>query len=194
LKSEIVPHLFINGDWNFQLAQIKIDPANRSEAIKIIESSWKGLHPDNYFQYEFLSESLDEFYEDESKMSNFINLFAMVGILIGCLGLYGLVSFVCLKRTREVSIRKVLGDTVENILVLLSKEFVILLVVAFLIAVPLGWFAMDRFLEEYTYKIEIEWPVFLLAGGLTMTVALLTIVFKTLKTVFVNPAETLKYE
>lgn len=194
LKSEIVPHLFINGDWNFQLAQIKIDQAQSASAINVIETSWRELHPDNYFEYEFLSQSLNAFYADESKMSNFIKLFAFVGILIGCLGLYGLVSFVCARRTKEVSIRKVLGAKVANVLILLSKDFVILLAVAFLIAVPIGWFAMDRFLEEYTYKIDIDWAVFVWAGGLTMTVALLTIVLKTLKTVFVNPAETLKYE
>jgi predicted lysophospholipase L1 biosynthesis ABC-type transport system permease subunit len=127
-------------------------------------------------------------------MSNFIKLFAFVGILIGCLGLYGLVSFVCARRTKEVSIRKILGATLSNILVLLSKDFLILLTVAFVIAIPIGWFAMDRFLQEYTYKIEIDWTVFAWAGSLTMTLALLTIVLKSVRTVLINPAETLKYE
>ena len=193
-KAEIVPHLFMNGDWNFQLAQIKIDQAQTASAIGHIEASWRELHPDNYFEYEFLSESLDAFYENEDKMSNFIKLFAFVGILIGCLGLYGLVSFVCARRTKEVSIRKILGATLSNILVLLSKNFLILLIVAFVIAIPIGWFAMDRFLQEYTYKIEIDWTVFAWAGSLTMTLALLTIVLKSVRTVLINPAETLKYE
>ncbi|HEX5171872.1 MAG TPA: FtsX-like permease family protein, partial [Cyclobacteriaceae bacterium] len=194
LKSEVVPHLFMNAGWNFQLAQIKIDPLHSKKAIALVEKYWKEIHPNNYFEYEFLDDSLNIFYDNERKFSNFIQLFGLTGIVIGCLGLYGLVSFVCVKRTKEISVRKVLGATLTNILHLLSKEFLILLSIAILIAIPVGWFIMNRFLHEYAYQINIHWSVFLLAGMLTLFVALLTVTFRSVKTALVNPAENLKSE
>lgn len=194
LKSEVAPHLYMFGDWNFQLAQIKIDPSQATSAITHIEKYWKDLHPDNYFEYEFLSESLNTFYEDERKLSNFIILFAVVGIVIGCLGLFGLVSFVCAKRTKEVSIRKVLGATVSNIIALLSRDFIVLVLLAFVIAIPIGWYLMNEFLQQYTYHTQMHWTVFALAGFLTVVLALITVGLKSFKTALTNPAENLKYE
>jgi ABC-type antimicrobial peptide transport system permease subunit len=194
LKSKIVPHLYMNAGWNFQLAQIKIDPSYQAQAVKVVEKTWKAIHPDNYFEYEFLNDTLGEFYDNEKKFSNFIQLFSIAGLLIGCLGLYGLVSFVCIKRTKEISIRKVLGATLANILNILSKELFILLSVAIIIAIPLGWFMMNQFLQHYAYRVEIQWNVFLIAASLTLLVALLTITFRTVKTAVINPAENLKSE
>lgn len=190
-KSVIVPHLFLNANWNFQMAQIKIDPLKPREALQHIEKSWKRLHPDGYFEYEFLEDDLKRFYEGDRKLSNFISLFAVVGIVIGCLGLYGLVSFVCARRTKEVSIRKVLGATLFNIVTLLSREFLVLVLMAFMIAIPVGWYVMNLFLQEYAYQIAIHWSVFALAGLLTLVIVLFTAGFKSFNAALMNPAEGL---
>jgi putative ABC transport system permease protein len=121
-------------------------------------------------------------------------LFAVVGIVIGCLGLFGLVSFVCAKRSKEVSIRKVLGATVSNIMSLLSRDFIVLVFVAFLLAVPIGWYVMDQFLSSYTNHVEIHWSIFLIAGCITLALALITAGAKSFSTAKMNPAQSLKNE
>lgn len=194
LKTEIPPHLYMYGNWNFSLAQIKIDLSQSAAAIAHIENHWKVLHPDNFFEYEFLSDDLNLFYEEERKLSNFIILFAVVGILIGCLGLFGLVSFVCAKRSKEVSIRKVLGATVSNIMTLLSRDFILLVFLAFILAAPIGWYVMDQFLTRYTNHIEIHWSIFVLAGFSTLLLSLITVCTKSFSTAMTNPSENLKCE
>ncbi|MBA4054519.1 MAG: ABC transporter permease [Marivirga sp.] len=194
LKSEVPPHLYMFGNWNYQLAQIKIDVSKIQTAVEHIRQSWTELHPNHFFDYELLSESLKTFYEDERKLSNFIILFAVVGITIGCLGLFGLVSFVCARRTKEISIRKVLGATLANIISLLSRDFILLVLVAFVIAIPIGWIVMDKFLQQYTYHTSIHWSVFAIAGFATGLLALVTVGLKSLGTALLNPAESLKYE
>ena len=194
LKAEIPPHLYLNGNWNFQLAQIKIDPLQSAGAIRSVENHWKEMHPDNYFEYKFLSDELNTFYEDERKFSNFILLFSAIGIAIGCLGLFGLVSFVCVRRSREISIRKVLGATLSNIITLLSRDFFVMVLIALVIAVPLGWYLMNNFLQRYTYHIEMKWTVFAIAGIMTIVLALFTVIIRSFKAAHENPVERLKCE
>ena len=193
-KSEIPPHLYMNGDWNFQMAQIKVDSRHTASAIDIVQKYWTEMHPENYFEYHFLSDELKSFYEDERKFSNFIMLFSALGITIGCLGLFGLVSFICVRRSKEISIRKVLGATLSNVITLLSKDFLLLVFISFILAVPLGWVLMTNFLQRYTYHIEITWVAFGLAGVATITLALLTVIIRSLSTARENPVEKLKCE
>jgi ABC-type antimicrobial peptide transport system permease subunit len=194
LKAATPPHLYLYGNWNFQLAQIKIDSTQSSDAIALVEKYWRELHPNNYFEYDFLADELDEFYQDESKLSNFIVVFAIVGILVGCLGLFGLVSFVCAKRSKEVSIRKVLGATLANIVRLLTLDFLILVSLAFILATPIGWYLMDQWLNNYENHITIHWTVFLVAGLLTLVLAFITVCARSLSTARMNPADSLKCE
>jgi putative ABC transport system permease protein len=194
LKSEIMPHLYMNSSWNLGLAQIRIDPVQRSRAVRTVEKYWTEMHPESYFDYQFLSDDLTDFYEDERKFSNFILLFSVVGISIGCLGLFGLVSFVCLRRSKEISIRKVLGATLSSIVALLSRDFLLMVVIAFIIATPIGWYLMNQVLQQYTYHIEIRWSVFALAALVTLSLALLTVVFRSFGTANENPVERLRGE
>jgi len=194
LKYEISPHLYMNASWNFRLAQIKIDPLQPTKAIGTVEKYWEKMHPESYFEYHFLSDDLTAFYEDERKFSNFILLFSVVGISIGCLGLFGLVSFVCVRRSKEISIRKVLGATMPNIITLLSKDFLLMVAIAFVIAIPIGWYLMNEFLQRYTYHVEIRWSVFAVAALFTFTLALLTVVFRSLGTANENPVDRLRGE
>lgn len=194
LRSSIVPHVFLYADWNFQEASIRIDPKQQSQALQHIEQHWKAVFPNYYFEAKFLDQNIQAFYDDERKLTNFLTLFAAVGILIGCLGLFGLVSFVVTQRTKEIGVRKVLGATVASIVSLLSKDFLKLVLVAFAIAAPIGWYAMSRFLEEYQYKIDIDWWVFALAGGLAGLIALLTVSVQSVKAALTNPVTSLRSE
>ncbi len=194
LKSRIVPHFYIYGPWNFQTASIRLNPESLSAGIDILEKYWTSLFPDDIFEYQFLSESMKGFYENERKISNILSLFAIASTLIGCMGLYGLIYFVCISRTKEFGIRKVLGSTVAGIVTLLSKDFVKLILIAFVIAAPVGWYLMDSFLQNYTYTVSITFDVFLIAGVTAIIVTLLAIGYQSLKTAMSNPSEALRDE
>ncbi|MFD1145219.1 ABC transporter permease [Larkinella insperata] len=194
LRSSIVPHVFLYADWNFQQASIRIDLRQQPLALRHIEEDWRAIFPNHYFESRFLDQDIRAFYDDERKITNFLTLFAAVGILIGCLGLFGLVSFVVTQRTREIGVRKVLGATVTSIVSLLSKDFLKLVLIAFVIAAPIGWYAMHRFLQEYTYRIEIDGWIFALAGGLAGLVALLTVSVQSVKAALTNPVNSLRSE
>lgn len=194
LKTKLIPHVYVYAGWNFQLASIRIDNSKKAEAIEHIGEHWKALFPNHYYEPKFLEDDIKSFYDSERKLSNFLQIFAVLGILIGSLGLFGLVSFVVTQRTREIGVRKVLGATVYSIVHLISRDFMKLMLIAFVIAAPIAWYAMHSFLEEYTYKIDIEAWVFVLAAGLSVGVALLTISFQGIKAALVNPVKSLRSE
>jgi putative ABC transport system permease protein len=194
LKTKLMPHVYVYADWNFQLASIRIDNSKRAEALAHIGGHWKAMFPNNYYEPKFLEDDINSFYESERKLSNFLQIFAVLGVLIGSLGLFGLVSFVVTQRTKEIGIRKVLGATIYGIVELISRDFLILMLIAFVIAAPIAWYAMQSFLKEYTYKIDIEAWVFVLAAGLSVGVALLTISFQSIKAALMNPVKSLRSE
>jgi len=194
LKSGIVPHLYSFRKNQFSLASFRIDPSAAQEAIGLIGKYWNQEFPDNYFKYSFLDTDLRTFYDDESKFSNMLTAFAGVGIFIGCLGLYGLVSFVCTRRIKEIGIRKVLGASISSILILLSGNFLVLVTVAFAVAAPIAWYVMQCFLEQYTNHIEIPWSVFAIAGGITLVMTLVPVGWQSLMASRANPSDSLKYE
>jgi putative ABC transport system permease protein len=192
LKSKLIPHVYMYGSWNFQLASIRIDPHKKAAALAHIGEKWKGIFPNNYYKPSFLEDDINGFYENEQKLTNFLKLFAMIGIVIGSLGLFGLVSFVVTQRTKEIGVRKVLGATGASIVSLLSKDFLKLVLVAFAIASPIAWYLMKQFLKEYTFKIDIEPWVFVLAGAVSTGVALVTISVQSIRAAMMNPAESLR--
>jgi putative ABC transport system permease protein len=194
LKNNLMPHVFVYGSWNFQLASIRVDPAQKAVALQHIGQHWKALFPNFYYDPRFLEDEINGFYDNERKLSNFLTLFAAVGILIGSLGLFGLVSFVVTQRTKEIGIRKVLGATAASIVTLLSGDFIKMVGIAFLIASPLAWYAMNSFLKGYTYKINIEIWVFAAAGLLSVVTALLTISLQSIKAALMDPVKSLKSE
>ncbi|GAB3729926.1 ABC transporter permease [Spirosoma lituiforme] len=194
LRSSIVPHIFLYTNQNFQTASIRIDPQQTKKAIAHIEQYWKALFPNAYFKPTFLDQDLRAFYDDERKLTNFLTLFAIVGIFIGCLGLFGLVSFVVTQRTKEIGVRKVLGATVAGIVALLSKDFLKLVLIAFVMASPIAYYAMSQFLADYEYKITIDWWVFALAGILAVGIALLTVSFQSVRAALMNPVKSLRSE
>lgn len=194
LKSKLIPHIYVYGAWNFQLASIRIDNSKKAEALKHIGEHWKADFPNYYYEPKFLEDDIRTFYDSERKLSNFLQIFAVLGVLIGSLGLFGLVSFVVTQRTKEIGVRKVLGATVYSIVQLISRDFLKLMLVAFIIAAPIAWYAMQQFLKEYTYKTDVSVWVFVLAAALSVGIAMLTISFQSIKAALTNPVKSLRSE
>ena len=146
------------------------------------------------FTYEFLDDRIAGFYKQEQKLYTAFRFFVGIAILIGCLGLYGLITFAAIQRTKEVGIRKVLGASLPNIVYLFSKEFITLIVIAFLIAAPLAWYAMNNWLQNFAYKIPVSWWMFAAAGLLAIFIALLTVSFQAIRAALANPVKSLRSE
>ena len=144
--------------------------------------------------YAPLDSLYNETYLAEQKMGNILRIFAMLTIFVACLGLFGLVTFTAEQRIKEIGVRKVLGASVTQIVSLLSKDLIILVVISFIVAFPLGYYLMNIWLQDFAYKVEIQWWVFVLAGMSTMLIAFFTMSFTTVKSALVNPAEILKSE
>ncbi|MFC5410251.1 ABC transporter permease [Larkinella bovis] len=177
-----------------RLFSIKLQAQNRAETLKFIQQEWDRYFPEKGFAYTFLDESLARLYESEQRLSKLIGYFAGLAVLISCLGLYGLVSLVTQQKTKEIGIRKVLGATVSSIVGLISRDFVILVVISLVIASPLAWWAMNKWLAEFAYKIDVEWWMFALAGVLAVAVTLLTVSFQSIKAALMNPVKSLRSE
>ena len=140
-----------------------------------------GFYPEYIFEYDFLDQQIGEFYEDEKRMSVLLTIFSSIAIFIGCLGLFGLATFMANQKTKEIGVRKVLGASVESIVILFSREYVKLILIGFLFAAPIAWFIMNKFLEEFTYKIDIGPAIFFISLGITLFIAMLTIGYKSIK-------------
>ena len=181
-------------DFMLQKGSFRIDMSQAQTAIQAIEKAFTTTFPETYFTYEFLDDELATFYEQEQKTSRLLTLFSFIAIFIGCLGLYGLVSFMAAQKTKEVGIRKVLGASVQHIVSLFTKEFAQLLGIAFLIAVPLVWYFMQEWLEEFPNRIELEWWMFALAGLVGIVIAGITISFQSIRAATANPVKALRTE
>jgi putative ABC transport system permease protein len=178
----------------YQIYAVKINRNNVTATLAALEKTWSGLHPDQIYEYQFLDDHIAEFYQSEDRMLKFIQAFSLIAICIGCLGLYGLVSFMAAQKTKEIGIRKVLGGSIVHILWLFGKEFSRLIALAFLIAAPIGWWVMNGWLQDFKFKIEIGAWIFLLAIGITFTIAALTVGYQAMKAALMNPARSLSSE
>jgi putative ABC transport system permease protein len=141
-----------------------------------------------------LDEQIDALYRSEQQISQIFSVFALLAVLIACLGLFGLAAYAAEQRTKEIGVRKVLGASVPQIVMLLSKDFTRLVLVAFVVAVPLAYIAMQRWLDSFAFRIEISWPIFLIAGLATLGVAWLTVGYQSVKAALSDPAKSLRYE
>jgi putative ABC transport system permease protein len=195
LKEKIRPQLFV-ADPSFPLSDlwIKIRPGDVPRTLNVIGRTFRQLHPFVPFQYEFKDESNRRQYEAEAKWKQIITFGALLTIFISCIGLFGLTTFAAERRTKEIGIRKVLGASVGQITALLSGDFLRLVGLAFVLAVPAGWYAAHRWLQNYEYRLPISGWVFALAGGLALLVALLTIGFRAIRAALANPVHSLRSE
>jgi len=160
----------------------------------MVKTEWSKFFPGNTFEYFFLDDHFDEQYKADQRFGQVFGLFTMLAILVACLGLFGLASFTTIQRTKEIGIRKVLGASVPRILKLLYREFAILLVIAFLVAVPLAWLTVSNWLQGYAFRIDIHWSFFTIPFAAILVIALLTVSFQSIKAAVANPVKSLRTE
>jgi putative ABC transport system permease protein len=173
---------------------VRVAPENSRTTMSQIEAVWNQNFPHRPFEPIFLDERLANAYRADAMFGQIVGAFAILAIFIAGLGLLGLASFTVEQRTKEIGIRKVLGATVANVIALLSKEFVKLVLAANLLAWPLAYYAMHKWLQDFAYRIEIGWWVFALAGGMALLIALLTVSTQAVKAALSNPVDALRYE
>ncbi|MGH7601128.1 MAG: FtsX-like permease family protein, partial [bacterium] len=178
----------------YGIVLIKIKSTDIPKTIAAIENVWKRVNPNTPFEYHFLDETIDRQYAAEKKISAMANYFTILAIAISCLGLFGLAAFAAERRTKEIGVRKVLGATVTNIVSMLSQDFVKLVLVANIIAWPVAYFAMNKWLQNFAYRIDLGWWVFVFAGGAALLIALLTVSTQALKAALANPVDSSRYE
>lgn len=173
---------------------IKVGPGDVAGAVRRIEQTWHEILPGRPFSFSFLDDDMAALYHTERRWSKMLTYSASLAVLIACMGLFGLTTLSTVRRTKEVGIRKVLGASVSGIVALLSREFVVLVLVASLAAVPLAYFAMDRWLDNFAYHIDLSWWMFALAGAAALAVALLTVSYQAVKAALADPVKSIRYE
>ncbi len=194
LREPIEATILYNRVRRYETLSLKINPTDIQQTIKQVEQKWVSTYPDYIFSYKFLDEEIKEFYEQEEKMSTLLTVFTSVAIFIGCLGLFGLATFMANQKTKEIGVRKVLGASVESIVLIFSKEYVKLIVLGFALAAPVAWYVMNQWLSDFAYKIEIGPSIFLIGLGITFLIALVTVGYRSIRAATVNPVDSLRSE
>ncbi len=179
---------------NYGRIAMRINTKNIPALISQVEKTWNNMAPGQPFSYTFLDADFNKIYDAEQRTGKLFITFAVFAIFIACLGLFGLVTYAAEQRIKEIGIRKVLGASVGEIVTMISKDFVKLVLIAFVIAFPVGWWMMNKWLQGFAYRINISWWVFALAGALTIAIALITVSFQAIKAALANPAKSLRTE
>jgi putative ABC transport system permease protein len=192
LHEVIAPLIMLNNPYGGLIIRTKTKEI--AGLLTSMEEKWKTFHVEEPFSYALLDELYNETYLAEQNMGSILKVFGALTIFVACLGLFGLVTFTAEQRIKEIGIRKVLGANVGQIVALLSKDLIILVIISFLIAFPLGFYLMNRWLQDFAYKIEVQWWVYLLAGLTTLLIAFLTMSFKTIRCALANPMNSLRSE
>ncbi len=194
LEKQIKPIVLGSFRQVYRLINIKIQPQQVRQTLAAVEKLWNNTYPDFTYEYQFLDDKIASLYKQESRLSELYQIFAGIAIFISCLGLYGFVSFMAMQRTKEVGIRKVLGASVINIAYLISREFTVLIGVAFLIATPLAYYFMHQWLQRFAYRINIGVGIFSLTILIAEIIAWLTVGYQAIKAAVANPAKSLRTE
>jgi putative ABC transport system permease protein len=181
-------------DWGFSTLSVKLSAGKTREAIAFVESVWRRNFPENPLEYQFLDDHFTEVYRADMQVSRMVGILAALAIFISCLGLFGLASYSAERRIREIGIRKVMGASIRSIVLLLSRHFIRLVLIANLIAWPLAFWAIHRWLEDYAYRIPISWWVFAAAGVAALLIALVTVSLLAIKAALANPVKSLRTE
>jgi putative ABC transport system permease protein len=194
LRREVEPMALLLYPDYIRDISIRIKPGEVGRTLNFIQQKWESLFPEEQFEYSFLDSRINQLYESEKKMQNLFVIFSALSILVACLGLLGLVSFTAELRTKEIGIRKVLGASTGGVIVLLSKEFIKWILLANIVAWPLAWFMANKWLQNFAYRTNIGWIVFVLAAFMTMLIAIFTFIFQTVRTACAKPVNSLRYE
>jgi len=194
LHEKIAPLFFIIETTFFTELAVRIRTTETEKTIEGLRKKWAGIEPQNPFTYNFFDEGFNRLYISETRTASIVRIFSILAIFIACLGLLGLATHSTQQRVKEIGIRKVLGASIGSIVTLLSKDFLKLVLIAALIAFPVSWWAMNNWLSEFAYRINIQWWVFLIAGGIALIIALATVSFQAIKAAIVNPVKSLRSE
>jgi len=193
-RHDLAPLLVTTNITMYNQAGIKLATTNMSSTLQAVKTIWEQTFPNFVYEYRFLDDKIASFYKQENQLSQLYKIFAIIAIFLSCLGLYGLVSFMAVQRVKEVGIRKVLGASVGSVIYLFSKEFIILVAIGFVIASPIAWYFMDKWLQDYVYRINISWWIFLVGGISAVIIALITVSFQAIKAALANPVKSLRTE
>ncbi|MGF1671902.1 MAG: ABC transporter permease [Balneolaceae bacterium] len=194
LHSEIKPLIIPFLNWTPQMIAVRLAPGQVNQQLSAIQAIWNQFVTNRPINIEFLDQNLQAWYENEQRISQLFQIFTILALFIACLGLFGLAAYTAQVRTKEIGVRKVHGASVPNLIGFMSKEFAKLVVIAIVIAVPISWLAMNKWLEGFAFRIELSWWIFLLAATLAMIVALLTVSYQAIKAALMNPVESLRNE
>jgi len=179
---------------NYGRIAIRINTKNIPLLISQVQNKWNGMAPGQPFSYSFLDADFNKVYNAEQRTGKLFITFAVFAIFIACLGLFGLVTYAAEQRIKEIGIRKVLGASVGEIVTMISKDFLKLVLIASVIAFPIAWWTMNKWLQSFAYRINISWWVFGVAGLLTIAIALITVSFQAIKAAIANPVKSLRTE
>jgi putative ABC transport system permease protein len=192
-RQKIAPLMLLSGHSTGAII-LKIKTADVKSLIGNIKTEWDNFRSEAPFSYSFLDEQYASLYASEQQTGKIFTVFSCIALIIASLGLFGLAAFMIRLRVKEIGIRKVLGASTGSITVMLSKEFLRLIVIASIISFPITWFAMNKWLQDFAYRISIQWWVFLLAGAIALVVAAITISFQSVKAALANPVKSLRSE
>jgi len=191
---DAVGPLIIEMGESFGKIAMRVNTKNIPGLISQVQDKWNTMAPGQPFSYSFLDEDFDKMYRADQRTGKLFITFAVLAIFIACLGLFGLVTYAAEQRIKEIGIRKVLGASVSEIVAMISKDFLGLVLIAFVIAFPLAWWMMNKWLQSFAYRINISWLVFVLAGVLTIFIALVTVSFQAIRAAMANPVRSLRSE
>ena len=194
LTNKIEPLVLYLAPQRIEWLYIRLRPDDIPSTIAFVKKTWEKVFPQFPFTYRSLDQDFDLFYDAEQRLGTLMKYFSALAIVIACLGLYGLAAYVAEQRTKEIGIRKTLGATIPNIVRLLSREFLFLVVIAFLVAVPLAWYAAHRWLQNFAYRIDVGWATYVAAGSIAVLVAFAAVGYHAVKAARANPVESLKCE
>jgi putative ABC transport system permease protein len=194
LHQEIAPIVMFLSSISLNQIAVRIGSQNIPQTMSFLKDIWAVERPNYPFSYYFIEKNFDQLYRSEEKLSRIFSYFAFLSIFIGCLGLFGLASFTAIRRTKEIAVRKVLGASTSGLIVLLSKEFTKWILLANIIAWPIGYIIMYRWLQNFAYRSGIAVWTFLVAGGLAWAIAFVTVSYQTIKASIADPVAALKYE
>ncbi|HZI54464.1 MAG TPA: FtsX-like permease family protein, partial [Chitinophagaceae bacterium] len=194
LKKPLDPSIFFCTIYGGEFYSLRIQTTDIPKTLEHVRKSWAAAFPGNPFEYFFLDDYFNSQYQNERRFGKLFTSFAILAIIIGCLGLFGLSAFMANQRIKEIGIRKVLGASVGNIAAMLSKDFIRLVAIAVLVASPIAWFVMDKWLQDFAHRVSISWWVFVLAGAAALFIALVTVSFQAIKAAVANPVKSLRTE
>ena len=193
MRQRIGPLCLVLGEASWSTS-FRIQPGYAETIVGALESKWRSLGTGTPFSYHFLDESFNNMYQAEQQVGRVAIAFAVIAVIIACLGLFGLATYMAEQRTKEIGVRKVLGATINNIVIMLSRDFLVLIIIATVIAFPVAWWAMYKWLQDFEYRIGVGWWIFILSGFIAILVALFTISFQAVRAALSNPVKSLRTE